>query len=128
MSMRVIGLTCVCCSNFTFLWFFIKKKPWADLTKHDKNILWIVLVTLQTLLLIPWRRCYGVLTLLSTIFQLYWWWSVLLVEETGVSRENHRSVASHWQTLSHTMLHRVHLTISRIRIHNISGDGHCLHK
>jgi hypothetical protein len=26
------------------------------------------------------------------------WWSVLLVEETG---ENHRSVASHWQTLWH---------------------------
>jgi hypothetical protein len=24
-----------------------------------------------------------------------WWWSVLLVEETGVSRENHRLVASH---------------------------------
>jgi hypothetical protein len=28
------------------------------------------------------------------------WWSVLLVEETGVSEENHRPVASHWQTLS----------------------------
>ena len=26
------------------------------------------------------------------------WWSVLLVEETGVSRENHRPAASHWQT------------------------------
>jgi len=25
------------------------------------------------------------------------WWSVLLVEETGVPRENHRRVASHWQ-------------------------------
>jgi hypothetical protein len=29
------------------------------------------------------------------------WWSALLVEETGVSEENHRPVASHWQTLSH---------------------------
>jgi len=28
------------------------------------------------------------------------WWSVILVEETGVPWENHRSVASHWQTLS----------------------------
>jgi hypothetical protein len=28
------------------------------------------------------------------------WWSVVLVEETGVLRENHRPVASHWQTLS----------------------------
>jgi hypothetical protein len=29
------------------------------------------------------------------------WRSVLLVEETWVPWENHRSVASHWQTLSH---------------------------
>jgi hypothetical protein len=27
------------------------------------------------------------------------WRSVLLVEETGVPRENHRPVANHWQTL-----------------------------
>jgi len=27
------------------------------------------------------------------------WRSVLLVEETGVQGENHRPVASHWQTL-----------------------------
>ena len=30
------------------------------------------------------------------------WRSVLLVNETGVPIENHRPVASHWQTLSHT--------------------------
>ena len=29
------------------------------------------------------------------------WQSVLLVEETWVPGENHRPVASHWQTLSH---------------------------
>ena len=29
------------------------------------------------------------------------WWSVLLVEETGVPEENNRPVARHWQTLSH---------------------------
>jgi len=28
------------------------------------------------------------------------WQSVLLMEETGVPGENHRPVASHWQTLS----------------------------
>ena len=33
------------------------------------------------------------------------WRSVLLVEETGGPRENHRSVASHWQTLSHNVAH-----------------------
>jgi hypothetical protein len=27
-----------------------------------------------------------------------------LVEETGVPGENHRSVASHWQTLSHNVV------------------------
>jgi hypothetical protein len=32
------------------------------------------------------------------------WRSVLLVEETGVPVENHRSVASHWQTLSHNVV------------------------
>jgi len=28
------------------------------------------------------------------------WWSVLSMEEPGVSRQNHLPVASHWQTLS----------------------------
>jgi len=28
------------------------------------------------------------------------WWSVLLMEETWVPRENHWSVASHWQTIT----------------------------
>jgi len=32
------------------------------------------------------------------------WRSVLLVEETGVPRENHRPAASHWQTLSHNVV------------------------
>jgi len=32
------------------------------------------------------------------------WWSVLMVEETGVSRENHRPAASHSQTLSHNVV------------------------
>ena len=40
----------------------------------------------------------------STIFQSYR--SVLLVKETGVPWENHRPVASHWQTLSHNVLLR----------------------
>jgi hypothetical protein len=32
------------------------------------------------------------------------WQSILLVEQTGVPGENHRSVASHWQTLSHNVV------------------------
>jgi hypothetical protein len=35
------------------------------------------------------------------------WQSVLLVEETGVPRENHWPLVSHWK-LYHIMLHRVH--------------------
>ena len=33
------------------------------------------------------------------------WQSVLLVEETGVPRDNHGWVASHWQTLSHNVVY-----------------------
>jgi len=36
--------------------------------------------------------------------------SVLLEEETGVSVENHRPAASHWQTLSHIII--LHYLIS----------------
>jgi hypothetical protein len=32
------------------------------------------------------------------------WRQVLLVEETRVCRENHRPVASHWQTLLHNVV------------------------
>ena len=42
------------------------------------------------------------------------WWSVLLVAESGGPRENYRPVASHWQTLSHNV---VHLALIEIRTH-----------
>ena len=32
------------------------------------------------------------------------WWSVLLVQETEVSGENHRPAESYWQTLSHNVV------------------------
>ena len=41
------------------------------------------------------------------------WQSILVVEETGVPGENHRPVASHWQTLSHNV---VHLPWSRFKL------------
>ena len=49
------------------------------------------------------------------------WWQALLVDETGVSGENHRPVESHWQTLSHNVvLSTPHLNV--IWTHNVSGD------
>ena len=41
------------------------------------------------------------------------WRSVSLVEENGGPRENHRPVTSHWQTLSHNV---VHLTLIEIEL------------
>ena len=49
------------------------------------------------------------------------WRSVLLMEETGGAGENHRPVVSHWQTLSHYV---VHLALIEIRTHIISGNKH----
>jgi len=51
------------------------------------------------------------------------WQSVLLVEKTGVPGENHRPIASHWQTLYiYVVSSTPRLTV--IRTHNFSGDWH----
>ena len=51
------------------------------------------------------------------------WRSVLLKEETRVPRENHR-LSQVIDQFYHIMLYRVHLAISGIRTHNISGGRH----
>jgi hypothetical protein len=52
------------------------------------------------------------------IISVILWRPVLLVEDTGGPGENHRPVASHWQTLSQNA---VHLTLIKFRPHYISG-------
>jgi hypothetical protein len=51
------------------------------------------------------------------------WLSVVLVEETGVPRENHGSVTSHREMLSHNVVSSTP-RLRGIQTHNFSGDMH----
>ena len=60
------------------------------------------------------------------------WWSVLLVEETRVPRENHWPASSHWQTLSHNVVSRKIVTLDFISLENeyiliYLDQKNCLH-
>jgi hypothetical protein len=51
------------------------------------------------------------------------WRSVLMVEETGVPEENHRTAASHSQSLSDNVV-LSKPSMSGIGTHNVCGNRH----
>ena len=61
-----------------------------------------------------WVRL-GIMVLNSTFNNIsVIWWSVLLVEVTGVSEINHQPAASHWQTLSKNVVSSTVLPMNSI--------------
>ena len=51
------------------------------------------------------------------------WWSVLLVEKTEYP-EKTADMSQVNDKLDHTLLYRVYVAMSGVRIHNFSGDRH----
>ena len=51
------------------------------------------------------------------------WQSILLVEEIGVPRDNHRPATSHCQTLFHNVVSSTP-RLNGIRTQKVSGDSH----
>jgi hypothetical protein len=104
----------------------------------DESDLYTVIKFIPSCLYFTWVSY----SMIKRLFQYYIWWlelrcitplisviawrAVLLVEETGVPVEYHRSAARHWQTLWHNVVSSTPL-LSGIQTHNFSGDRHWLH-
>jgi hypothetical protein len=96
---------------YTYGTYWIKRVyEWSLINSETKDSRWMFVC------LMVFNATFNNISVIS-------WRSILLVEETGVPRENHRLVTSHWQILSHDVAHH---TLVEIRTHNISGDRHWL--
>jgi hypothetical protein len=89
-------------------WFILIRVSKSKFSKNIINNIWqltvfkfVVKDMPTTIVCLVWfmmsNATFGNISVIS------WWW-VLFVEETGVPGEKHRSVASHWQTLSHNVV------------------------
>jgi hypothetical protein len=129
-----------CCNNLDFVFFFTFNKTWT-FASCICFVIYLIIFNWSSPLFnavnktIPYYLFYNIWCCLFVCLMVFdvtfktisvkSWRSVLLVEETGGSEEYHRPVASHWQTLSHNV---VHLDLIEIRTHNHSGDRRWLHR
>ena len=78
---------------------------------------------LRILFLITWSH--------NNLYLFKEWWPFiglvwLMVEETGVPGENHQPLASHWQTLSHSVVSSTQSPWTGFKLTTFSGDRHWL--
>ena len=98
---------------FRYLFFV---SSFYQFSKQDKWIVFPFVSSASMLTITPWLQFYCfsrvrimVFNATSNNISVIPWQSILLLEETGISRENHWPVASHWQNFYHIMLYRVHI-------------------
>ena len=97
---------------------------WPYSARTDMNIASVNLRCLQVNKLVGWFWWFMVFNATFNNIPVISWRSVLLVEDTGVPWENHRPVASGWQTLSYNV---VHFAMNGVLTHNFSDDRHWMH-
>ena len=87
---------CLVIKEYVFFFFFLL---------YRNNL--VIAAVLNWLVIYSWYWRFSLFIVFNATFtniSVISWRSVLLVDETGVPRENHRPVPSYWQTLSHNVV------------------------